>query len=87
MGAMASQITTLTLVYSTVYSEADQRKHQGSASRAFVRGIHRWPMKIPAQRSSNAENTSIWWRHVFWILYTDVLIILQYIHGFSFITD
>ena len=40
MGAMASQITSLTIVYSTVYS-ADQRKHQSSASLAFVRGIHR----------------------------------------------
>ena len=39
MGAMASQITSLTIVYSTVYSGADQRKHQGSASLAFVRGI------------------------------------------------
>ena len=41
MGAMASQITSLTIVYSTVYSDADQRKHQGSASLAFVWGIHR----------------------------------------------
>ena len=44
MSAMASQITNLTIVYSTVYSGADQRKHQSSASLAFVRGIHRWPM-------------------------------------------
>ena len=41
MGAMASQITSLTIVYSTVYSDADQRKHQSSASLAFVWGIHR----------------------------------------------
>ena len=41
MGAMASQITSRTTVYSTVYSGADQRKHQRSASLAFVRGIHR----------------------------------------------
>ena len=41
MGAMASQITSLTTVYSTAYSDADQRKHQSSASLAFVRGIHR----------------------------------------------
>ena len=41
MGAIASQITTLTIVYPTLYSEADQRKHQSSASLAFVRGIHR----------------------------------------------
>ena len=44
MGAMASQITSLTIVYSTVYSDADKRKHQSSASLAFVRGIHRWPV-------------------------------------------
>ena len=42
MGAMPSQITSLTIVYSTVYSGADQRKHQSLASLAFVRGIHRW---------------------------------------------
>ena len=47
MGAMASQITSLTIVYSTVYSDADQRKHQSSASLAFVRGIHRWPVNSP----------------------------------------
>ena len=41
MGTIASQITSLTIVYSTVYSGADQRKHQSSASLAFVRGIHR----------------------------------------------
>ena len=41
MGTMASQITSLTIVYSTVYSGADQRKHQSSESLAFVRGIHR----------------------------------------------
>ena len=44
MSSMASQITSLTIVYSTVHSGADQRKHQSSASLAFVRGIHRWPV-------------------------------------------
>ena len=44
MGTIASQITSLTIVYSTVYSGADQRKHQSSASLAFVRGIHRGPV-------------------------------------------
>ena len=38
---MASQITSLTVVYSAVYSDTDQRKHQSSASLAFVWGIHR----------------------------------------------
>ena len=57
MGAMASQITRLTIVYSTVYSGADQGKHQSFAGRAFVTG------ELPAQMASSAENVSIWWRH------------------------
>ena len=44
MSAMTSQITGVTIDYPTVYSRADQRKHQSSASLAFVRGIHRWPV-------------------------------------------
>ena len=47
MGTMASQITSLTIVYSTAYSGADQRKHQSSASLAFVRGIHQGPVNSP----------------------------------------
>ena len=47
MGAIASQITSFTIVYSTVYSDADQRKHQSSASLAFVQGIHRGPVNSP----------------------------------------
>ena len=47
MGAMASQITSLTIVYSTVYSGTDQRKHQSSALIAFVWGIHRWAVNSP----------------------------------------
>ena len=47
MDAIASQITSLTIVYSTVYSDADQTKHQSSASLAFVRGIHRGPVNSP----------------------------------------
>ena len=50
MDEIASQITSLTIVYSAVYLDADQRKHQISASLAFVRGIY-------------AQNVSIWWRH------------------------
>ena len=44
---MASRITSFTIVYSTVYSGAAQRKHQSSASLASVRGIHRWPVNYP----------------------------------------
>ena len=47
MSTMASQITSVTIVYSIVYSGADQRKHQSSASLAFVREIHRWPVNSP----------------------------------------
>ena len=47
MSATVSQITSLTIVYSTVYSGTDQRKHQSSASLAFVQEIHRWPVYSP----------------------------------------
>ena len=47
MGTIATQITSLTVVYSTVYSDADQGKHQSSASLAFVWGIHRGPVNSP----------------------------------------
>ena len=59
MGAMASQVTSLTSVYSTVYSGSDQRKHQSSASLGTC--------EFPAQMASNV---SIWWRHhVLWVYY------------------
>ena len=48
MGTMASQITSLTIVYSTGYSDTDQRKHQSSVSLV--------PGEFPAQMISNAEN-------------------------------
>ena len=65
MGAIASQIISLTIVYLTVYSDADQRKHQSSASVAFVCGIHRWPVHSAhkCEMASNAGDVSIWWRH------------------------
>ena len=47
VGAMASQITSLTIVYSTVYSGADQRKYKSSASLALrwpVNSPHKWPV-------------------------------------------
>ena len=47
MSATASQITSLASVCSSVYSGVDQREHQSSASLAFVRGIHRWPVNSP----------------------------------------
>ena len=56
MSAMASQITGVSIVYSTVCSGADQRNHQSSASLAFVRLIHRWPMTSP-------HKGAVTWRH------------------------
>ena len=64
MDGIASQITSLTIVYSIVYSHADQRKHQSSASLAFVRGLHRdFTGELSSQMASYAENVSIWCRH------------------------
>ena len=47
MDAIAPQITSLTIVYSTIYSGGDHSKHQSSASLAFVWGIHRRPVNSP----------------------------------------
>ena len=47
MTTIASQITSLTVVYSTVYSDVDQSKHQSSASLAIVWWIHRGPVNSP----------------------------------------
>ena len=51
MSAIASQITSLTIVYLTVYSGADQRKHQSSTSLTFVWGLHqdRWIPRTKGQ--------------------------------------
>ena len=50
MSTMASQITSLTIVYSTVYARCRSKKLQTSASLAFVRGIHRSPVNSPHKR-------------------------------------
>ena len=47
MGAIASQIASLTIVFSTVYLDTDQRKYRSYASLAFVREIHRGPVNPP----------------------------------------
>ena len=61
MGAMASQITSFTSVYSIVYCGTDQRK----TSKLRVTGLceRNSPVTFPAQRASHAQNDSIWWRH------------------------
>ena len=53
--AMASRITNVSIVYSTVCSGANQRKHQSSASLAFVRGIHWWPGYSPHKGSATRK--------------------------------
>ena len=63
MGAMASQITSLPIVYPIVYSGADQRKHQKLRVTGLCVGNSPGAGEFPAQMASNAENVSIWWRH------------------------
>ena len=73
MGTIASQITSLTIVYSTVYSDADQRKHQSPASLSFVWGIHRGPVnsqhKWPVTRKMFPFDDVImgWIQNVIWV--------------------
>ena len=63
--AMASEITGVWNVCSTICSGAEQIKHKkNSASLAFVRGIHHWPVDSPrSYRVTIEENVSILWRH------------------------
>ena len=63
MSAMASQVTSPTIVYSGVYSGADQSKQQSSPSLAFYEGNSPVTGEFPAQSASDAEYVSIWWRH------------------------
>ena len=71
MGPIASQITSLTIVYSTVYSDADQKKTSKLCITGLCEGNSPGTGEFPEQMASNAENVSIWWRHhVFEILYT-----------------
>ena len=74
MTMMASQITSLTVVYLIVYSDADQRKHQSVALLAFVRGIHRWPVNSPHKGPVTRKNVSIWWRRHDWLVSADLII-------------
>ena len=57
MGAMASQITSLAIVYSTVYSGADWKKHLKLRVTGLVSG------DFLAHMASNTEDVFIWWRH------------------------
>ena len=70
MGAIASQITSVTIVCSTVYSDADQRKHQSSGSLVFLWGIHRGlvnsPHKWPVTRKVFPFDDVIMWSPLNW---------------------
>ena len=62
MGAIASQLTSLTIVYSTVYSDADKRILKRCVT-CLCAGNSPGTGEFPAQMASYAENVSIWWRH------------------------
>ena len=66
----ASKITRVSIVCSTIHLGADQRKHQTSASMAFVRGIHRWPANSPHKGTVT--------RKMF--LFDDVIMRLEHVH-------
>ena len=66
MSAMASQITSLTIVYSTVYSRRRSKKTLKLRNTGLSEGNSPVADEIPAQRASYAENVSIWWRHHEW---------------------
>ena len=85
MGAIASQITSLAIGYSTAYSGWDQRKHQSSAWLAFVRGIHRGPVnsphKWPVMRKKFPFDDVIiviFATHPYWIKFSSALV---HLHG------
>ena len=94
MGAIVYQITSLNNVYSTVYSDAYQRKHQSSASLAFLHGIHRSPVnsshKWPVTRKMFPFDDVIiqWtdpmnnpWREAHWLLHPAYIYIVTYFSG------
>ena len=70
MGTIASQITSLTVVYPTIYSDVDKRKHESSASLAFVWGIYRGPVNSPHKWPVTQKMFKTF-------LFDDVIMILQ----------
>ena len=83
MNAMASQITGVSIVYSTICSGAVERRHQSSASLAFVRGIHRWPVNYPlkgpvTRKCFHLMTLSLysglsWVKMVYWSAYGNII--------------
>ena len=82
MSTIASQITGVSIVYSTVCSGENQRKHQSRASLVFVRGIHRWQVTFPAQRGSNAllQTLSIWISQAWFSSKVRPIYFAEYVH-------
>ena len=64
MGTIASQIVSLALGYSTVYSDADQRKTSKLRVTVLCVGNSLGTGEFPAQMTSITENLSMWWRHM-----------------------
>ena len=58
MGSIASQITSITIVYSAVYKKTSELSVTG-----LCHGNSPGTGEFPAQMASNAENVFIWWRH------------------------
>ena len=71
MSTIASQITSLTIVYSTVYSDADKKTSKLRVT-GLCAGNSPGTGEFPAQMASNAENISIWWRHHDWKMFLGV---------------
>ena len=63
MGVITSQITSLTIVYSIVHSGADKKKTSKLRVTGLCAGNSPATGEFPAQKASNTENVSIWWRH------------------------
>ena len=63
MSAMVSQITSLMIVYSTIYSRCGSKKTSKLRITGLCVGNSPVTGEFPAQRDSNMENVSIWWRH------------------------
>ena len=74
MGAMSSQITSLTIVCWTVYFRRRSKITSKLCITGLCEGNSPVPSEFPAQRASNVENVSIWWRHhgiwILWVLST-----------------
>ena len=95
MSTIASQITSLASVYSTVYSGADQSKLQSSASLAFVWGIHRGPVNSPhkwpvTRKMFSFDDVIIWYvnsTNIYWSVHTQKAICVIRSPGFGAILD